>query len=94
LYHLIRMQKRRAARAIRSVRNGNGLIQTSPRSIALAFTTHLRTKYDNIDVDDECARALAELVRVERPMVCADIKKKPFDSCNLVGEIEHPDEMA
>jgi len=40
-YHLIRMQKQRAARAIKSVRNGNGLIQTSPRSIALAFTTPL-----------------------------------------------------
>jgi hypothetical protein len=88
LYHLIHMQKRRAARTIRRVRDGNGLIQTSPKGTALAFTTHRRTKYDNINVDDECARALAESIRVERPMISADILENPFDPKELHNAIQ------
>jgi hypothetical protein len=87
-YHLTQMQKRRTARTIRSVRDVNGHIQTLPKGISIAFTTHLRTKYDSIDFDDECVRSLAELVRVERQLVYADIIEDPFDPREIYNAIQ------
>jgi hypothetical protein len=82
------MQKRHDARTIRGVRDGNGPIQTSSKGNALAFTTHLRNKYNNTDVDDEYARALAEFVRVERPMVSVDIIENQLDPKEIYNAIQ------
>ena len=67
LFHLIQIQQRRTDRTVRSARDDNGLIHTSPKGIALAFTTFFRAKYDNIKVDAESLSTLAEIVRIDHP---------------------------
>jgi len=59
-----------------------------PKGISIAFTKHLRTKYDSFDFDDECLRSLAELVRVERQLVYADIIETPFDPSEIYNAIQ------
>jgi hypothetical protein len=78
LFQLIQMQKRRTARTVRSVRDDIGFIQTSPKGIALAFTTFLRAKYDNIEVDAERICTLSENVRVDHPTDYEDIMENPL----------------
>lgn len=80
LFHLIQMQKRRTARTIRSLRDGNGFIQTSPNGIALAFTTFILSKYDNIEIDAECVRALVDIVGIERPRLTRILWRTPLTS--------------
>ena len=88
LYHFIQRQKRRIARTVRSVRDGNGLIQTSPKGTAHAFTTYLRTKYDKIEVDDDCVSTMTETARVERPTAYEDSAENPFDPMEICNAIQ------
>jgi hypothetical protein len=63
LYHLIRRHKRRTTRVVRSIRDTDGAIQTSPAGIASAFVTFFQVKYNTVNVDPECANVFANLVR-------------------------------
>jgi hypothetical protein len=61
LFQLTEMQKRLTVRTVRIIRDDSGFIQTSPEGIALAFTTFLRSKYDNIEVDTDYVGTVAEI---------------------------------
>ena len=63
----------------------NGFVQTSPRG-TLTFT-FLRAKYDNTEVDAESVRALAEIVRVNRPTNYEDVMENPFNSSEIYKAI-------
>ena len=67
LYKLICRHKWRATRLVRSVRDSDGIIQTSPAGIASVFTTFFQTKYNSIEADPVCVHALANMIRAELP---------------------------
>ena len=59
LHQFVRRHRRGSSRLVRSVRDSDGTIHTSPMGIATTFTTFLRTKYTNIEADPESIRILA-----------------------------------
>jgi hypothetical protein len=70
LYQLIRKHQRRETRTIRSIRDKNGEIQTSPAGIATAFVDFFQAKYRNVEVDIGSVNVTADMVRAEPPTPC------------------------
>jgi hypothetical protein len=66
LYQLIRRLKQRATRIVRSVRETDGTIQTSPAGIASAFVTFFQAKCRDVNVDPESVQVFANLDRTEQ----------------------------
>jgi hypothetical protein len=66
LYQLIIRHKRRANRIVRSVRDTDGTIQTSPAGIASAFVTSFQVKYRDVNVDPDSVQVFANFVRTEQ----------------------------
>jgi len=79
--------KNQTARTVRSVLDDNGIIQTPPKEIALAFTIFLRSKYGAISIDAACVRTMADIVRVDNHKDNADCLENPFDPCELYKAI-------
>jgi exonuclease III len=78
LYQLIRRRKRTTTRLVRSVRDGDGVIQTSPMGIAAAFVTYFQTKYAAIEVDITSVQTLAGLIRAGLPPAIEHTYEDPF----------------
>jgi hypothetical protein len=56
LFHIIKMAKRRETREMRHVQDQNGNIVT--KDILITFLTHLRQKYQIVEVDNACITKL------------------------------------
>jgi hypothetical protein len=78
LYQLIRRHKRRATRIVRSVRDTDGTIQTSPVGIATAFVTFFQEKYQAVNVDPESVQVFANLIRTDRSPSPVPTYESPF----------------
>jgi hypothetical protein len=78
LYQLIRRHKPRATRIVRSVRDTDGAIQTSPAGIASAFITFFQVKYRKVNVDPECVNVFADLGCAEQPSSQMPTYETPF----------------
>jgi hypothetical protein len=78
LYQLIRRHKRRASRIVRSVRDTDDIIQTSPAGIATVFVTFFQEKYQDMNVDLESVQAFANQVRSDRSPLPVPTYESPF----------------
>lgn len=58
LYHFKKAKTRRDSRIVSAIQDSVGVTNTTTMKILLTFSSFLRTKYDNIPVDDESIRAL------------------------------------
>jgi hypothetical protein len=85
LYHLIRRHKRRSNNYIRSIRDDDGVIQTSQNAIASAFTRFFQHDYNNIDVDAESLRIFGTMIQTTLPDDFASTYEAPFTAT----EIQH-----
>jgi hypothetical protein len=69
LFHTIKARKRQEARRIGQVQDPQGKITEDPKEIIEIFVTHMKRKYDAIEVKDNC---VAEMVRAIHPISHTD----------------------
>jgi hypothetical protein len=84
LFHIIKMAKRRETREICHLQDQHGNIVTR-QDILINFLTHLRQKYQLIDVDNACITKLQEVIpytcstkysyQLEQPITTEEILK-------------------
>jgi exonuclease III len=63
IYQILRMRKRRAAREITSVTDQQGTTHTLPTAIADAFVTHMREKFQPINIDETAFDAMQNAIQ-------------------------------
>jgi len=67
LYHFIKAKTRRDSRIVSAIQDSAGFTHTTTTIILRTFSSFLRTKYDNIPVDDESIRALTGNINNKLP---------------------------
>jgi hypothetical protein len=67
LFHIINMAKRRETREMRHIQDQHGNIVTRQQDILINFLTHLRQKYQLMEVDNACITKLQEVI----PCTCS-----------------------
>jgi hypothetical protein len=87
IYNILRMQHRSADRTIRSIKDEQGRIMTSPSDIAHTFTSFLRNKYDTLEVGDECVNTMNEAARPDQPTTYGEILENPIDTAEIYNAI-------
>jgi len=87
IYNILRMQKIRADKNIRSIKDEQGRIMTSLGNIAHTFTNFLRNKYDTLEVDEECVNTMEEAAQPDQPTTYGEILEEPIDTAEICNAL-------
>jgi hypothetical protein len=88
LYQVLRMRRRRAAREITRVTDQQGTIHLLPTAIAEAFVSHMRTKFQPIDIDEAAFDAMWNIIKPVCQTTCTTVLEKPISHEELTAALK------
>jgi len=78
LLYILKMVKRRETRVIRQIVDMQGNNVSGHRNVLNTFATHLRQKYEPIDIDQTSVTRLQEVIPLTCPTKYADLLEQPI----------------
>jgi len=78
LFHILKMVKLRETRVIRQVLDIEGNNVSGHRNVLNTFVTHLRQKYEPIEIDQTCVTRLQGVIPLTCPTKYADLLGQPI----------------
>ena len=78
LFHILTMVKRRETRVIRQVLDMQRKDVASHRNVLNTFASHLRQKYEHIEIDQTCVTKLQGVIPLTCPTKYAELLEQPI----------------
>jgi len=78
LFHILKMVKRRETRVIRQVLDMQGNDVSGHSNVLNTFATHLRQKYEPLEIDQTCVTRLQGVITLTCPTKYADLHEQPI----------------
>jgi len=78
IFHILKMVKRRETRVIRQVIDMQDHDVSGHSNVLKTFATHLRQKYEPIEIDQTCVTKLQGVIPLTRPTKYADLLEQPI----------------
>jgi hypothetical protein len=78
LYHLLKVRKRQEATKIRTLRDGNGVLQTTTANILTTFKDYMLEKLSGIHTDSDSLRRLLDNGHNTLPLEAVEAIDKPI----------------
>jgi len=78
LFHILKMVKRRDTKVIRQVLDMQGNDVSGHRNVLNIFATHLRQKYEHIQIDQTCVTRLQGVIPLTCPTKYAELLEQPI----------------
>ena len=88
LYHILKRNKRREAREIRTIKDPQGNTHTSPKEIQNVMVAHLTQKYNAIAVEEASITIMTEAIPQTCPAVNADQLECPITYDEIVTALK------
>jgi len=78
LFHILKMVKRRETRVFSQIVDMQGYNVSGHRNVLNTFATHLRQKYESINIEYKCATILQGVIPLTCPTKYADLLEQPI----------------
>jgi len=87
IFHILKVVKRRETRVIRQVHDMQGNNVSGHRKVLNTFATHLRQKYEPIEIDQTCVTRLQRVIPFTCPTRYADLLEQPITIEELLSAL-------